>query len=52
MHLQPVFAGMSVTGGAVSEALFADGLTLPSGSALRHDQQEKVSELIEGLSIT
>lgn len=52
MHLQPVFAGMSVTGGAVSEALFADGLTLPSGSALRHDQQDKVSELIESLSIT
>lgn len=51
MHLQPVFAGMSVTGGAVSEALFTDGLTLPSGSALRRDQQDKVSELIESLSV-
>jgi pyridoxal phosphate-dependent aminotransferase EpsN len=52
MHLQPLFAGMSVTGGRVAEALFADGLTLPSGSALRHDQQDKVSELIGSLSLT
>jgi dTDP-4-amino-4,6-dideoxygalactose transaminase len=50
MHLQPVFAGTPVTGGAVSEQLFATGLSLPSGSALRQDQQDKVCDLIQRLA--
>ena len=34
MHLQPVFAGCEVIGGAVSEHLFATSVSLPSGSRL------------------
>ncbi len=34
MHLQPVFAGCRTRGGSVSEAIFADGLCLPSGTGL------------------
>jgi pyridoxal phosphate-dependent aminotransferase EpsN len=34
MHLQPVFAGCEHFGGGVAEALFRDGLCLPSGTAL------------------
>jgi len=42
MHLQPVFAGCEVIGGAVSEQLFRDGLCLPSGSNLTGDQRDRV----------
>src|ERR1700722_1410235 len=39
LHLQPVFAGRSTIGGAVSAAVFERGLCLPSGSSLSdHDQ--------------
>jgi dTDP-4-amino-4,6-dideoxygalactose transaminase len=34
MHLQPVYGGCRVVGGAVAEDLFLRGLCLPSGSAL------------------
>jgi dTDP-4-amino-4,6-dideoxygalactose transaminase len=34
MHLQPIFAGREVVGGAVAEVLFRDGLCLPSGTAI------------------
>ena len=47
LHLQPVFDGCGVVGGAVSEALFARGLCLPSGTALTEDQLERVAEIIE-----
>jgi dTDP-4-amino-4,6-dideoxygalactose transaminase len=46
MHLQPVFAGTRVIGGAVSERLFANGLCLPSGSAMSDDDIDRVVELI------
>jgi len=42
MHLQPVFSGCRTFGGAVSEALFRDGLCLPSGSALTPDDLSRV----------
>lgn len=42
MHLQPVFAGARIYGGAVSEQLFADGLCLPSGSNLAESDQDRV----------
>ena len=42
MHLQPVFAGARMFGGAVSEQLFADGLCLPSGSSLTESDQDRV----------
>jgi dTDP-4-amino-4,6-dideoxygalactose transaminase len=46
MHRQPVFAGYRVHGGSVSEALFRDGLCLPSGSSLSHDEQERVISIV------
>lgn len=47
MHLQPVFAGASVVGGAVSERLFARGLCLPSGSSLAQEDQERVLSILQ-----
>ncbi|MCE9609371.1 MAG: aminotransferase class I/II-fold pyridoxal phosphate-dependent enzyme [Chthoniobacter sp.] len=46
LHLQPVFAGSRVRGGAVSEAAFADGLCLPSGSSLTEADLERVCALV------
>jgi dTDP-4-amino-4,6-dideoxygalactose transaminase len=46
MHLQPVFAGARMFGGAVSERLFRDGLCLPSGSSLREEDQARVISTI------
>jgi dTDP-4-amino-4,6-dideoxygalactose transaminase len=46
MHMQPAFAGSPTTGGAVSERLFAEGLCLPSGSALQPQQQDRVIEIV------
>lgn len=34
MHLQPVFRDCEVVGGDLAEALFQDGLCLPSGTAM------------------
>jgi dTDP-4-amino-4,6-dideoxygalactose transaminase len=42
MHLQPVFRHCDVRGGRVAEALFTDGLCLPSGSRMTASQQERV----------
>lgn len=42
MHLQPVFKGRRMVGGAVSEDLFARGLCLPSGSNLTEREQDRV----------
>lgn len=53
MHLQPVFAGARCVGGAVSAACFAQGLCLPSGSALGESDQGRVIDLIRtGLEST
>ncbi|MGH9176816.1 MAG: DegT/DnrJ/EryC1/StrS family aminotransferase, partial [Vicinamibacterales bacterium] len=48
MHLQPVFAGYEVVGGAVGEELFANGLCLPSGSNLTREVLERVVAVIYG----
>jgi pyridoxal phosphate-dependent aminotransferase EpsN len=48
MHLQPVFASCRVRGGAVSAALFEDGLCLPSGSALTDAEIERVAAIVRG----
>jgi dTDP-4-amino-4,6-dideoxygalactose transaminase len=47
MHLQPVFAGARVVGGAVSARLFERGLCLPSGSSMTSDQQEDVIAVLD-----
>jgi dTDP-4-amino-4,6-dideoxygalactose transaminase len=49
MHLQPVFAGARWFGGAVSGALFADGLCLPSGTDLTDDQVERIAALVRSV---
>jgi len=46
MHLQPAFSGCPMVGGAVSNAIFAHGLCLPSGSSLKEDELHTVCELI------
>ncbi|HEX4952584.1 MAG TPA: aminotransferase class I/II-fold pyridoxal phosphate-dependent enzyme [Thermoanaerobaculia bacterium] len=42
MHLQPVFAGCRVRGGAVAAGLFEQGLCLPSGSSLTDEDRERI----------
>ena len=42
MHLQPVYRGCRVVGGAVAEDLFRRGLCLPSGSTLSEEAQRRV----------
>ena len=49
MHMQPVFARARTIGGAVAEAAFANGLCLPSGSAMRPDQVDRVADVLLGL---
>jgi dTDP-4-amino-4,6-dideoxygalactose transaminase len=50
LHLQPVFAGEAVVGGSVSAAIFAQGLCLPSGSALSRIDQDRVIEIVRKLA--
>ncbi|MEW5724313.1 MAG: DegT/DnrJ/EryC1/StrS family aminotransferase, partial [Thermodesulfobacteriota bacterium] len=42
MHLQPVFRGCRVRGGAVAEDLFDRGLCLPSGTAMTEADLERI----------
>jgi dTDP-4-amino-4,6-dideoxygalactose transaminase len=46
MHLQPVFAGAHVHGGAVAEDIFARGLCLPSGARLSDAQLEEIAGIV------
>ena len=46
MHLQPVFKGYRVRGGAVGEDLFARGLCLPSGTAMEEGDIDRVCEVV------
>ena len=50
MHLQPVFAGCECVGGAVAEALFRDGLCLPSGTALTDAELERIVSVIRSVT--
>ena len=47
MHLQPAFEGCMVRGGEVSEKLFKTGLCLPSGTALKDSQIERITDLVK-----
>ena len=49
LHLQPAFAGRRYRGGAVAEALFRDGLCLPSGSSLSPEDLARVAQCIRSL---
>ena len=44
MHLQPVFASQRTLRGEVAAATFADGLCLPSGSALSDRDQDQICQ--------
>jgi dTDP-4-amino-4,6-dideoxygalactose transaminase len=46
MHLQPVFRGCRMRGGAVSQHLFANGLCLPSGTAMTDADLARVTTII------
>jgi len=50
LHLQPVFAGNEVLGGGVCARIFADGLCLPTGSALSDHDLDRVVAVVRGLS--
>ena len=43
MHMQPLFKGTRMIGGAVSERQFAEGLCLPSGTAMTAADIERVT---------
>lgn len=47
MHLQPVFAAAGSLLDGTSERLFANGLTLPSGSALSLEQFDRVANQVQ-----
>lgn len=46
MHLQPLFAGAPMYGGAVCADLFARGLCLPSGTALGDEELRRVAKAL------
>ena len=46
MHAQPVFAGNRAYVTGCSDALFATGVTLPSGSGLTEEQRSRISDAI------
>jgi pyridoxal phosphate-dependent aminotransferase EpsN len=49
MHMQPLYAGSPYHGSGVDEALFANGLCLPSGSDMTDEQQDEVIERVTRL---
>lgn len=46
MHLQPLYRGAKVVGGAIAERIFERGLCLPSGSNLRSQERDLVCQII------
>ena len=46
LHLQPVFADAPMRGGAVAEAVFRDGVCLPSGSAMTDADLDRVVDAV------
>ena len=50
MHLQPVFQDCEIVGGRVAEALFRDGLCLPSGTAMSDADLARVVEVVRSLT--
>ena len=49
LHLQPVFAGCRVRGGAVAASIFDRGLCLPSGSSLTEAEHGRICEIVLGV---
>jgi len=49
MHMQPVFADCEMREGKVSEAIFENGLCLPSGSSLTEEELNRVTTIVRGM---
>jgi dTDP-4-amino-4,6-dideoxygalactose transaminase len=47
MHLQPVFAGCPAYVNGTSEALFTNGLCLPSGSNIDEEGRQRIAEVLK-----
>ena len=47
MHLQPVFAACPAYVNGTSEALFNNGLCLPSGSNITDEGRERIADVLE-----
>jgi len=52
MHLQPVFHGARHVGGDLSARIFADGLCLPSGSAMSDADVDRISSIVAEMCTT
>jgi pyridoxal phosphate-dependent aminotransferase EpsN len=52
MHLQPLYAGCEVYGGAVAEDLFRSGICLPSSSSLSSEEQQHVINTVRAAVAT
>ncbi|HLX86995.1 MAG TPA: aminotransferase class I/II-fold pyridoxal phosphate-dependent enzyme [Acidimicrobiales bacterium] len=48
LHLQPLYADAPVLGGTVADAIFEQGLCLPSGSNLSDADQDRVIDIVQG----
>lgn len=48
MHMQPLYKGHEMIGGQVSEAIFKNGLCLPSGTAMSEDDIARVISIVRG----
>jgi dTDP-4-amino-4,6-dideoxygalactose transaminase len=51
MHLQPVFRDCRVRGGEVAEALFDNGLCLPSGSSLKDADVDEIAGIVRSVCL-
>jgi len=49
MHMQPVFKGVKMVGGAICEDLFDRGLCLPSGSGMTQSDQDRVIKTVRSV---
>lgn len=50
MHLQPLYAGSPLRGGAVAEAVWRDGLCLPSGQRLGDADLDRIIDVVRSCS--
>ena len=49
MHLQPIFSTYPYYGSNIAETLFDNGLCLPSGSNLTHNDRERIAKAIKAV---
>ncbi len=52
MHCQPAYAGCRVRGGRVAEQLYANGLCLPSGTAMNRETVQEICGLIRACAVS